>query len=136
MPEFKVVVSEVSKSYQTSVSGAHANALVGKKIGDAVDGIFVGLPGYMLQITGGSDKDGFCMRKEIAGIARKFMLMSKGVGFNPEHEGVRKKRHARGNTITLGIVQINMKVTKAGAKPITELIAASAPAEKAAPAKK
>ncbi|MDD5503394.1 MAG: 30S ribosomal protein S6e [Candidatus Thermoplasmatota archaeon] len=133
MPEFKVVVSEASKSYQTAVTGAHANALVGKKIGDSVDGIFVGLPGYTLEIMGGSDKDGFAMRKEIAGIARKFMLMSKSIGFNPDHEGVRKKRHARGNTITLGIVQINMKVTKAGAKPISELIAA-APA--AAPAKK
>lgn len=124
MPEFKVVVSEGSKSYQVMVTGAHANALIGKKMGDNVDGIFVNLPGYTLQITGGTDKDGFCMREDILGIARKSVLMSRGKGFNPEHEGMRKRKYARGNTITLGIVQINMKVIKPGVKPISELLAA------------
>jgi len=59
MVEFKVVVNDVKngKSYQIPVSGAHANSLIGKKIGEEVDGIFVSLPGYKLQITGGTDKE-------------------------------------------------------------------------------
>ncbi|MFO8133113.1 MAG: S6e family ribosomal protein [Thermoplasmatota archaeon] len=54
MPEFKVDISNGSEAHQVEVSGHHANSLVGKKIGDEVDGIFVSLPGYKLQITGGS----------------------------------------------------------------------------------
>ena len=60
MVEFKAVINDVKtgKSYQMDVSGHHANSLIGKKIGDVVDGIFVSLPGYKLTISGGSDKDG------------------------------------------------------------------------------
>ena len=49
MVEFKVVVNDIQtgKSYNISVSGHHANSLIGKKINDEVDGIFVSLPGYI-----------------------------------------------------------------------------------------
>jgi small subunit ribosomal protein S6e len=54
MVNFKVVVGDVKtgKSHNVTVSGHHANSLVGKNIGETVDGIFVGLPGYKLKITG------------------------------------------------------------------------------------
>ena len=54
MAEFKVAVSDPKdgRSYSVEVRGHHANSLVGKRIGDAVDGIFVGLPGYQLKIKG------------------------------------------------------------------------------------
>ena len=55
MVEFKVVISDRAQSWQIKVDGHHANSLVGKKIGDEVDGIFVSLPGYKLQITGGRE---------------------------------------------------------------------------------
>ena len=66
MVEFKVVVNDTKKgkSHNVQVSGHHANSLIGKKIGDEVDGIFISLPGYKLLITGGTDKDGFPMRKD------------------------------------------------------------------------
>ena len=54
MVEFKAVINDVKtgKSYQVAVAGHHANSLIGKKIGDVVDGIFVSLPGYKLTIAG------------------------------------------------------------------------------------
>lgn len=124
MVEFKVVVNDVKngKSYQVPVAGHHANSLVGKKIGDEVDGIFISLPGYKLQITGGTDKDGFAMRRDFPGISRRRLLLSEGLGFKPKENGMRKKKSVKGNTVNLDIVQINMKVVKYSSKPIDKLI--------------
>ena len=125
MVEFKVVVNDVKqgKSYQIQVSGAHANSLIGKKIGDEVDGIFVSLPGYRLHITGGTDKDGFPMRPDLPGMGKRRLLLAGGVGYHPDIKGQRKKKMVRGNTISADIVQINMKVVKYGTKSIEELLA-------------
>jgi small subunit ribosomal protein S6e len=124
MVEFKVVVNDTQtgKSYNIPVSGHHANSLIGKKINDEVDGIFVSLPGYKLQITGGADKDGFAMRHDVPGATRRRLLLSRGLGFKPKEHGKRKKKSVRGNTINQDIVQVNMKVLKPGAKPIEEII--------------
>src|SRR3989344_2742013 len=64
---FKFVVSHGGKSYQTEKDAP----LAGKKIGDVFEGSLIGLPGYKLAITGGSDKSGFPMRNDIEGQARK-----------------------------------------------------------------
>ncbi|MBN2603215.1 MAG: 30S ribosomal protein S6e [Candidatus Thermoplasmatota archaeon] len=124
MVEFKVVVNDTKngKSHQVPVSGHHANSLIGKKIGDEVDGIFISLPGYKLQITGGTDKDGFPMRKDFPGMGRRRLLLTKGIGFNPKETGLRRKKSVRGNTINQNVVQINMRVTKYSSKPIDNLI--------------
>jgi small subunit ribosomal protein S6e len=123
MVEFKVVINDTTgKSYNIPVSGHHANSLIGKKINDEVDGIFVSLPGYKLKITGGTDKDGFPMRHDIPGSTRRRLLLSRGLGFKPKELGQRKKKSVRGNTINQEIVQVNMKVLKPGAKPIDEII--------------
>jgi small subunit ribosomal protein S6e len=124
MVEFKVVVNDTKngKSHQVQVSGHHANSLIGKKIGDEVDGIFVSLPGYKLQITGGSDKNGFTMRADLPGTVRRKLLLSKSRGFNARENGMRKKKSVRGNTINQDIVQINMKVVKFSSRPIEKLI--------------
>jgi len=124
MVEFKVVVNDTKggKSYQVLVSGHHANSLIGKKIGDEVDGIFISLPGYKLQITGGTDKDGFAMRKDLPGMVRRRLLLSDGIGFHEIEHGMRKKKSMRGNTIGQDVVQINMKVTKHSTKPIDSIL--------------
>ncbi len=124
MVEFKVVVNDTKsgKSYQVPVSGHHANSLIGKKIGDEVDGIFISLPGYKLQITGGTDKDGFAMRKDLPGLIRRKILLSDCKGFHEIEHGMRKKKSIRGNTIGQDVVQINMKVTKHSSKPIDSLL--------------
>jgi len=94
MVEFKVVINDTKngKSHQVQVSGHHANSLIGKKIGDEVDGIFISLPGYKLQITGGTDKNGFAMRRDLPGMSRRRLLLSKSSGFKPKEKGIRKKK--------------------------------------------
>jgi small subunit ribosomal protein S6e len=124
MVEFKVVVNDTKngKSHNILVGGHHANSLLGKKINDEVDGIFVSLPGYKLQITGGTDKNGFPMRKDLSGSSRRRLLLSKGLGFHPRDPGKRKKKSVCGNTVHQYIVQINMKVTKFSSKPIDAIL--------------
>ncbi|OYT48811.1 hypothetical protein B6U83_03150 [Thermoplasmatales archaeon ex4484_36] len=48
MVEFKAVIGDpkTGKTYQKTVTGQYANRLLGMKIGDVFDGIFVSLPGY------------------------------------------------------------------------------------------
>ncbi|MCX6652399.1 MAG: 30S ribosomal protein S6e [Methanomassiliicoccales archaeon] len=124
MVEFKAVINDVKngKSYQVPVTGHHANSLIGKKIGDVVDGIFVGLPGYKLTITGGSDKDGFPMRKDLPGVKRRKLLLTRGIGFNSDEKGLRKRKSVRGNAISPETSQLNFKVSAPGSKPIEDLI--------------
>ncbi len=124
MVEFKAVVNDVKtgKSYQLTVSGHQANSLIGKKIGDVVDGIFVGLPGYKLSIVGGSDKDGYPMRADLPGVRRKNVLLSNGIGFNAPEGGMRRRKLVRGNTISTDSSQINMTITAVGSKSIDELL--------------
>jgi small subunit ribosomal protein S6e len=124
MVEFSVTISDSkgNKSYKTQISGHHANLLIGKKIDEEIDGIFVGLPGYKLAMTGGSDKSGTPMRKEIAGQAKRHLLLSGGIGFHPARKGMRKRKLVRGNAISDEIVQINMKIVSWGAKPIEEAL--------------
>lgn len=125
MVEFRANISDpkTGKSYQKLVSGNQANAILGKKIGDKMDGIFVEMPGYKLEITGGSDKDGFPMRSDLPGPRRKQLLLSKGLGFDPHTEGERKKKSMRGNQISPDIVQVNLKVVVRGPRSVEELLA-------------
>jgi len=124
MVEFKVVVNDVKsgKSHNIQIEGHHANSLIGKKIGDEVDGIFVSLPGYKLKITGGTDKNGFPMRNDLPGSSRRRLLLSKSKGFKPKEHGKRFKKSVRGNTVNQEVVQINMKITKHSTKPVEQLI--------------
>jgi small subunit ribosomal protein S6e len=124
MATFKFVISEpeTRKSYQLEVDQAKAIALVGKKIGDEFNGDLIGLNGYSLKITGGSDKDGFPMHPSVKGPGRKRVLLSSTPGFHPKIKGQRKRKTVRGDTISDAIVQINVKVVKKGEKPLEELV--------------
>ncbi|MEG9194865.1 MAG: 30S ribosomal protein S6e [Candidatus Methanoglobus sp.] len=123
--EFKVVVSDpkTGKAYQKTVSGANANRLIGKQIGDVVSGTILDLPpDYELQITGGSDKDGFPMRPDMSGSGRRKILVSGGIGFRPKERGLRKRKIMRGRVISKDILQINMKIVKHGKVPLEEIL--------------
>ena len=127
MVEFKASIAdpESGKTYALEISGAHANSLINKKIGDEIDGIFVKLPSYKLVITGGSDKDGVPMRKDLPGGRRAHLLVAKSTGFRPTHNGTRKRKTMRGNSITSDIVQINMRISSRGMKKVEDLIKAT-----------
>ncbi len=131
MVDFKAIINDVKtgKSYNVAVSGHHANSLIGKNIGEIVDGIFVGLPGYKLKITGGSDDTGVPMRGDMPGNKRRKLLMADGQSFHEKYPGQRKRVAVRGATISSSIVQINMAVAEYGPKSIEECLNPEAPAE-------
>ena len=119
---FKLVISEGEISHQLEVEAAESKKLVGLKIGDNFDASIVGLNGYTLKITGGSDKNGFPMKKDVEGPRRIKSLLAGGIGFNPKRDGQRRRKTVRGNTISDDIVQINVIVDQKGEKNIDELL--------------
>jgi len=130
MVDFKAVINDVKsgKSHKATISGHNANSLIGKNIGEVVDGIFVGLPGYKLKITGGSDGNGTPMRGDLPGNKRRKILLSNGLGMHEVYPGERKRKALRCSAISSEIVQINMAVTEYGPKPIEENFAPAADA--------
>ena len=124
MPVFKLVISEptTKKSFQLEVDQTKAAGLLGKNIGDEFNGDFIGLAGYSLKITGGTDKDGFPMHPSIKGPGRKRVILSAPPGFHPKLKGQRRRKSIRGNTISEDITQINVKVLKKGEKSLEELV--------------
>lgn len=106
-----MIVSDTDgKSQFIELEEGQAVPLIGRKLGEVIDGSAVKLAGYKLKITGGSDKDGFPMRPNIHGGIRVGAILSEGVGFHSTRKGERKRKTLRGNVITDSIVQINMKV--------------------------
>jgi small subunit ribosomal protein S6e len=128
MATFKIVINDKDgKSYNFEVTGHHAQNIQGKKIGDEIDGINVNLPGYKLQITGGTDGSGFPMRKDFDGVERRRLLLTAGAAFHPINaNGKRMRKSVRGNVVTTDIVQVNMKISKSGSKPVADHFAALA----------
>jgi len=115
MVEFKVNICDSDgTTYKKLIKDHYANAFIGKKIGDEIDGLFLGLPGYKLVIRGGCDKQGFPMRKDISDSRRRRILVSEGLGFHPGARGKRKKKSLRGNTISSDVYLLNLKVTQHG----------------------
>ncbi len=119
MAKFVISDPKTRKAYQIEKD---AEFLYGKKIGDKFDGSLIGLPGYVLEITGGTDKDGFPMRPDLDGTGRKKLLLSEGPGYRPERKGVRKRKYVRGNTIAKDIAQINCKVIAWGDQELEALL--------------
>ncbi len=122
MAEFRAIINDAKsgRSYNREVSGHYAGALIGKKVGEEVDGIFFDLPGYKLLLTGGSDKDGFPMRPDLPGPRRKRVLVSGGAGFRPKKKGLRRRKTLRGNAVGPDTVQLNLKIATYGPKSIED----------------
>ncbi len=124
MATVKFVVSdpETRRSFQLEVEQSKVLGLIGKKIGEEFNGDLIGLQGYVLKITGGTDKDGFPMHPQVEGSARKKVLLTGPPCFHPRKKGERRRKTVRGNTISEDIVQINCKIVKKGEKPIEEIV--------------
>ncbi len=124
MVEFKTVISDPKekKAYQKIISEDKSNALVGKSVGEEIDGIFLDLPGYRLKITGGSDGSGVPLRGDIEGNQRRKLLVRESVGFHPVKHGQRKRKLVRGRNLSSEVSQINLKILEYGPKSIEELL--------------
>jgi len=109
LANFKLTISDIKgKSVSKELKDSDANPLIGLQLGNETDAAIVGLKGK-LKLTGGSDKSGVPMRKDIHGGARKYVLLSKGVGLQAAEIGQRVRKLMRGNTVSEEIYQINCK---------------------------
>ncbi len=129
MAKFQLIVSDPKSktSKAASLEGTKAQALVGKSIGEEIDGKLLGIGNVKLRITGGTDKDGVPMRFDIQGAARKRAILSGGVGFRPEEDGERRRKLVRGRTISEETLQVNsVVVSGSAAVPEAPKVAAKA----------
>lgn len=117
MVEVKVIIGYKGKSYQKTIS----DELIGRKIKDKISGDLIGLKGYELEITGGSDTAGFPMRRDVPGVGRKKPLLTRGPGVKINVKGERIRKTIRGNTISDDTAQINLKVLKVGSEDLGKL---------------
>ena len=119
MAKFKVIVSdpETGTSKVVELEEARAVPLIGRRIGETMDGAVVDLPAHKIQLRGGSDKDGVPMIANVHGGVRRKVVLSGGVGFKSKKRGERKRKAVRGNVITDDIVQINIKIVEQPKKP-------------------
>ncbi|WP_336336633.1 30S ribosomal protein S6e [Haloarcula brevis] len=124
MAEFTVAVSdpESGHTYQIDVDGQDANRFIGRELGDEVDGGAVGLDGYTLELTGGSDTSGRPMRPDVRGVATKEIMSDGGVGFEPTTDGERKRITVRGREVSDDTRQINAKITARGSEDVDDLL--------------
>ncbi|EMA33883.1 30S ribosomal protein S6e [Haloarcula japonica] len=124
MAEFTVAVSdpEDGHTYQIDVDGQDANRFIGRELGDEVDGSAVGLDGYTLELTGGSDTSGRPMRPDVRGVTTKEIMSDGGVGFKPTTDGERKRITVRGREVSDDTRQINAKITARGSDDVADLL--------------
>lgn len=126
MATFTVVVGDPDSgsSYQIEVDGQDANRFIGKSIGETVDGSAVGLDGYTLEITGGSDDAGRPLNETVAGPNITEVLMTgRQTGYRPEREGERRRITVRGREISDSAAQVNAAITERGSAEVEALLA-------------
>jgi len=104
---FKLNISDKKgKTITKEVKEKEAGPFLGLQVGNELDASLIGESGK-LKITGGSDKSGVPLREDIHGGARKYILLSKGVGLRDAEIGQRFRKLVRGNTITEEVYQLN-----------------------------
>lgn len=124
MATFQVVVAdpETGISYEAEVDGQDANRFLGREIGESIDGEAVGLSGYELEITGGSDVSGRPMRADVAGSETEAILLSGGTGYQPRRDGERRRVTVRGREVGEDTRQINAVIVARGDEDPADLL--------------
>lgn len=123
MADFQIIVGDDDgTTYSFEVDGQDANRFIGRSIGETVDGNAVGLSGYEIEITGGSDRAGRPMHGQVAGAETTAILSTGGVGFDPTVDGERKRITVRGAEVSEETRQINAKIVTRGEQSIEELL--------------
>ena len=121
MAKFKLIISDpaTGKSTASEIEGSRAQALIGRALGETLDGSALGLGSTKMRISGGCDKNGIPMRADVHGGVKKYIVISSGPGFRPTRHGERRRKLVRGRTITDETYQINFTLSKeaAGQEP-------------------
>jgi small subunit ribosomal protein S6e len=114
MAKFKLIISDpaTGKSTASEVEGARAQALIGRSLGEIIDGSALGISQGRIMISGGCDKNGIPMRGDVHGGVKKYIVLSSGPGFRPTRHGERRRKLVRGRIVTYETFQINFTMTK------------------------
>ena len=117
----KIVYSDPKsgKSGQAQLDNDRAAMLLNHKINDVIDGNIIGLDGYKLKITGGSDRSGFPMNKSIVGPIKTKVL--RVVAWSGRNKGQKERRTVRGSMIANDTELVNTVIVEYGSKPTAEL---------------
>ena len=67
MPVLIISDPEDGTSQKVELEDAMINSLIGRRIGEVIDGTIANLAGYKIKLTGGTDKDGIPMRPDVHG---------------------------------------------------------------------
>ncbi len=122
MAEVKLCIgTKDGKTFQKIITDQQAKSFIGLNIGENIKGDIIDAQGYEFIITGGSDYCGFPMRRGILGVRKKISIL-KSIGFRGAEKGIRRRKTVCGHKITDTIVQINLKATKDGSKPLNEVL--------------
>ncbi len=114
MAKFKLIISDPStgKSSVSEIEGARAQALIGRSLGETIDGSALGIGQSKFLISGGCDKNGIPLRADVHGGVKKYIVLSSGPGFRPTRHGERRRKLVRGRLITDETYQINFTTKK------------------------
>jgi len=78
--------------------------------------------GYVFKISGGNDKQGFCMTQGVLTTGRVRLLMRDGMpGYRQRKRGERKRKSVRGCIVSSDLSVLNLVVIKKGDKEIEGL---------------
>ncbi|MBI4440892.1 30S ribosomal protein S6e [Candidatus Woesearchaeota archaeon] len=119
MTEFKLNISDpkTGRTTQKDVKDDATLPFMQKKLGDKVEGSAIA-PGYVFEITGGSDYCGFPLRKGIQGLRRKAIVCNKGVGFRQIEKSKTIRKNVCPEVVTETTKQINVKIVTAGSESL------------------
>ena len=124
MAKFKLIISDptTGKSAVSEIEGSRAQALVGRSLGETIDGSALGIGQGKFLISGGCDKNGIPLRADVHGGVKKYIVLSSGPGFRPTRHGERRRKLVRGRIISDETYQINFtakRETEVEKKPPT-----------------
>lgn len=129
----KAVISDPKsgRSKGMELDEAQSTAFLNRRIGEQVDGAALGMSGYKLKITGGSDSSGFPMDRSVEGPVKRQVL--KLVARSGREKGQHRRSTVRGNVVSAETAQVNLSVQEYGDRSIEEILG---PAKEKAPVEK
>jgi len=112
MPVLIISDPETGTSQKVELEDTRMAPIMGRRIGEIIDGTVADLAGYKIQLTGGTDKDGIPMRPDVHGGVKARIVLSGGVGYKPKNKGERKRVVVRGNTVSVDTTFLNFKIVE------------------------
>ncbi len=110
MPVLIVSDPETGDTQKVEIEDSRMAPIIGRRIGEVMDGTIANLSGHRIRLMGGCDKDGIPMRPDVHGGVKARIILSGGVGYKPKNSGERRRKVVRGNTVTAETIFLNFKI--------------------------